>query len=360
MPGSVDFRPNIRLESQAPLEGPDGAKGPQEPSGIPPNSGEMTVNDVLAQQGLPPLSTPVGGMSLDALMSAIGHDARRLACKEGVQSLEVKAQEQKEINDKQLQKMAKQLEEMKKKAVLNGFLKAFKIIGAIVGAIASVATIAAGALTANPLLIAAGVVGATMTVDSILGMATDGKVCMMNGFKELGSALGMNDKDSQWFAFAMQMTVMVVAIGVSLGAGIAGSAGGAGSTAVQVAESAAQTAAQTAESAVQAADLALQQAVKITMLAQKVMNFASAGLNVAQGGATIAGAVIDYKVADSRASQKELEAILERLRAAIDADKNLVEAEMKRSNDLLATVREIIKGCLETQTAMLTTAPAMA
>ncbi len=305
---------------------------------LPPAVGDMTLNKALEQLGLPVLSTPVGSMSLDSLMSAIGNEARRQACKDGVNSLELKAQQQKEVNDKQLEQLAKQLEEMNKKAVLNGFLKAFKIIGMIVGAIASAATIVAGALTGNPLLVVAGCIGMAMTIDSVLSMATDGKVSMMAGFEKLGKAMGMDDEAAKWFAFGMQMAVMVVAIGVSLGAGLAS----------------------TSASAANVSSQAAQRALDVTLTAQKILNFTSAGLGVAQGATTIAGAVVDYNVAQTKITAKELEAILERLRESIEMDRALVENEMERANDLMAKVTEIVKGCAETQTAILTTTPAMA
>lgn len=305
---------------------------------IPPAIGDMTLNEALQTLGLPVLSTPVGGMSLDSLMSAIGNEVRRQACKDGVNSLELKAQQQKEVNDKQLEQLAKQLEEMKAKKVLDGFMKAFKIIGMIVGAIASVATIAAGVLTSNPLLVVAGCIGLAMTLDSVLSMATDGKVCMMAGFTELGKLMGMDEETAKWFAFGMQMAVMVVAIAVSLGAGLAS----------------------TSASAANVSSQAAQRAIDVTVMAQKVLNFTSAGLSVAQGGTTIAGAVVDYNVAKTKITAKELEAILERIREAIEADRKLVENEMERVNELMGKVAEIVEGCAQTQTAILTTTPAMA
>ena len=54
---------------------------------LPPAVGDMTLNNALEKLGLPVLSTPVGSMSLDSLMNAIGNEARRQACKDGVNSL---------------------------------------------------------------------------------------------------------------------------------------------------------------------------------------------------------------------------------------------------------------------------------
>ncbi len=297
-----------------------------------------TADDSLLDMGLPVLSAPTSSLSLDTLLSAIGDEVRRQSCKSGVESLEVKAEQQKEINDKELQQIADRLEEMRKKSTLNGFMKAFQIIGMIVGAIASAASIVAGALTGNPLLIAAGVIGMTMTVDSVVSMASDGKYSIAAGFTELGKKMGMSDEAAQWFGFGMNMGIMLVSVGVSFGAGFASSA----------------------SSAAQLSSEAVKKAVDVTSMAAKVSNIASGVLTTATGAGTIAGAVFDYNIASSQADSKELEAILERLREAIEMDRKLVEAEMERANSLMEQVRDIVGDCVNAQAAILTGAPSMA
>ncbi len=46
---------------------------------------------------LPVLPAPTGRLSLETLLDAIGFENRRIACKNGVENLEAKAEEQKEI-----------------------------------------------------------------------------------------------------------------------------------------------------------------------------------------------------------------------------------------------------------------------
>ena len=307
-------------------------------NGALPDAGNKSANEILEQAGLPTLSAPLGSLSLDTLLSAIGDEVRRQACKDGVDSLEAKAAQQKEVNDKELEEIAKRLEDMKKKSVLDGFLKAFQIIGVIVGAIASVASIAAGILTANPLLVVAGVMGAVATVDGVVSLASDGKYSIAAGFTALGKAMGMDDETAQWFGFGMNMALTVVSIAVSFGAGFASSAGSLASTSSQ----------------------AVQTATKVMTTASKITNIASGLNSIGTGSVTIANAVVDYNISKSQANSKELEAILERIRMSIEMDKDLVEAEMERANELMATVKEIVDGCNETQAAVLTVNPSMA
>lgn len=303
-----------------------------------PDSTEQELQALLSELGLPDLPISSSPLSLDTLLNAIGDDVRRQACRDGVASLELKGEQQAEINEKELQEIADRLEEMKKKSVANAFLKAFKIIGAIIGAIASAASIVAGALTGNPLLIAAGAVGMAMTIDSVVSLASDGKYSLAAGFTELGKKMGMSDETAQWFGFGMNMAFMVASIAVSFGAGFASSAGGIANVAGQTAQKAAQ----------------------ITSMASKVTNIASGAVSMGSGAATIAGAVFDYNISQSQADSKELQAILERLREAIKMDRDLVESEMERANDLMSKVREIVGECAEAQTAILGASPTMA
>ncbi len=303
-----------------------------------PEAGSMATNDILAAAGLPELPAPAGALSLDTLISAIGDEVRRQACKDGVDSLEAKAAHQKEVNDKELEEIAKRLEDMKKKSVLDGFLKAFQIIGVIVGAVASVASIVAGVLTANPLLVAAGVMGAIATVDGIVSLASDGKYSIAAGFTALGKAMGMDDETAQWFGFGMNMAIMLASIAVSFGAGFAS----------------------TSSSIANVSSKAVETAVKVTTITSKAANIASGVNSIGTGSVTIANAVVDYHISQSQANSKELEAILERIRMSIEMDKDLIEAEMERANELLAGVKEIVEQCNEAQTAVLTTNPSMA
>lgn len=288
-----------------------------------------------ANSDIPSLPEPIpGSLSLETLINAIGYEQRRTNCKAGLESIEAKAQQQQLANDKQLEEIAKQLEKMDQQKVLNVFKKIFSIIGTIVGAIASAATIAAGAITGNPLLIAAGAIGMVMCIDSIASMASDGKVSLMAGFAELGKAMGFNEKDAQIFALSMQMLMTVATVALSFGAGFANGASGAISSAN-----------------------AASKAATVVNTAQKGLNIANGVLTTAQGATTIANSVIQYQADQCKISQKELEAILERIRQAIEMEKDMIEAEMQRSNDLLGKVHDIVQDKNATQQAILTGTP---
>jgi len=84
-----------------------------------PGVGEGETLDL---ESLPSLPAPAGPLSLDTLLSSIGDEVRRQTCRDGVASLELKGEQQAEINAKELEEIAKQLEKMKSKGIADAFL----------------------------------------------------------------------------------------------------------------------------------------------------------------------------------------------------------------------------------------------
>lgn len=333
----VEFNPT---QNTQPLTGQSGVEQTAAPQSsttadvIIPKAAEEQLNQLLKELSLPTLSVPLNGLSLDSLFSALGEATRRQSVRDGIDSLEAKGKEQEDVNNKQLTELKEQIDEMAKKKVLDGFKKAFSIIGMVIGAVASIATIAAGALTGNPLLIAAGVVGILMTADAIAGAASDGKYCLSAGFTELGKVMGMSDQDAAWFAMGMQIALSLVTVALSFGA------------------AGANTAAVTAEKA--------SKALNYIIRSEQAMNIGNGVLTTGTGCITIADTVMSYNIANSKADMKDLEAILERIRSATEMEKELVEAEMQRSSDLLGKVKDIVDNVNQTNAAILGAAPAMA
>ena len=87
----------------------------------------------------------------------------------------------------------KEMKKLEKEDFWDGFCKVFKVIGLAFAAVGSIATTAVGVMSGNPALIAAGVVGAVMTIDGIVSVATDGQYSIAAGFTALGKSMGMSD-----------------------------------------------------------------------------------------------------------------------------------------------------------------------
>ena len=276
---------------------------------------------------MPRLAPPTaGGLSLETLAQMISNETRTQATKDGVASIDAKGKERAEINEKKLEEIMDRLDSMKSKGILDVFKKIFSWVGVIVGAIASVATIVAGATTGNPLLIAGGAVMLTMSINSAVSMATDGKVSISAGIAAGLKACGVPEDIAGYVGMACELAITIVGIGLTMG----GSFGSAATSKV--------------------ADIAL-----------KSSNIASSVVQMGSGATNIAGSVYDYKISTSYADTKELEAILERIQQAQDMELDFLKGVMERAEKMLEDVNNIIEGCTESQTAILTNvAPTMA
>ncbi len=278
---------------------------------------------------LPKLAAPTaGGLSLETLAQMISNEVRTQATKDGVASIEAKGKERAEINQKKLEEIMDRLESMKSKGILDIFKKIFSWVGVVLGAIASVATIAAGAATGNPLLIAGGAVMLTMSINSILSMATDGKVSIGAGIAAGLEALGVREDIAAYTGMAFELAITLVGVGLTM----FGSFGSA-------AETARKTLADVAD---------------ITL---KVTNISSSVVQMGSGATGIAGAVYDFRISNSYADTKLLEAVLERLRQALEVEQDFMKGVMERAGKLTEDVNELVEGCNESLTNVLTSAP---
>ncbi|MDR3175513.1 MAG: type III secretion system translocon subunit SctE [Desulfovibrio sp.] len=302
---------------------------------LPPTGTGVDKTNIFALF-LPELApSKMGGISLDVLVQALGAEERQAAVKSGLETLQTRAAERDEANAKKLEDIQKNLETMKEKDSLSGFLKAFKIIGMILGAIAAIATTALGAVTGNPLLIAAGVLLTVMAVNSIVSEASDGKYSIAAGITELAKQCGASEETAQWIGFATEMAITLVACALSLGAGVAGAG------------------AKAAETAAKSAEIA-EKVTQIVGMTSKVTSMANAANSVALGVTSGIDATYSYDIAMTQADQKELEAILERIATAIETETDFMETLMQRVSELMADVGEIVQSNAEMQTALLT------
>ena len=332
MPNAIDFQIGSKfmdLIGGADMENlPDAIKRALE--GITLPDVPASSPDASSPAGkLPTLPAPMPGcLSLETLAQMISNEVRTQATKDGVASIEAKGKERAEINQKKLEEIMDRLESMKSKGILDIFKKIFSWVGVVLGAIASVATIAAGAATGNPLLIAGGAVMLTMSLNSILSMATDGKVSIGAGIAAGLEALGVREDIAAYTGMAFELAITLVGVGLTMG----GSFGSA-------AETARKTLADVAD---------------ITL---KVTNISSSVVQMGSGATGIAGAVYDYKISNSYADTKLLEAVLERLRQALEVEQDFMKGVVERAGKLNEDVNELVEGCNESLTNVLTSAP---
>ncbi len=293
-----------------------------------------SVTELIASLELPELPLSQRGISIDTLLTAISDADRRNSIQQAVNSIEIKGEDLKTENNKKLAALKEKIDELKKQSFWNSFCKVFKVIGMIAGAIAAAATTLLGAATGNPLLIAAGVIGFGMLADSVVSMATDGKVSIAAGIQKACQAMGFSEETSKWIAVGVQAALIVATIAISLG-------------------SSASSLAKVGEAASKAT---IEGVAKLSSASQITSGVVTAG----QGVGTIALAVVSYGISKLEKKSVDIDAILEQLRSQLSAEQDLVEEQMKVAENLITAVKEIIENCSETATAVLTASPSAA
>jgi hypothetical protein len=284
---------------------------------LPPLDSEL-LSAVLKDSTLPTLAAPLvstSGLSLETLVEALGGEERKVSTKTGLETLKAHAEARKATNDKQLAEIQEQLEKMREQEKLSPLLKAFKYIAMACMAIATVAAVATGN-------VAVAVIMGALLVDSIITEATDGKGGIAAWTQQIAEKCGADEETAKWISFAVSMAVTVVATVATMGM-----SGGA------------------------AAVTMVEKVGKALTLASSIISAAS---TVAAGGVGIYQATLQYDVEMSKAAQKALDAILERLREAIETEQDFLKFVMEKYQNLLSKVKEIVTQNQEAQAEILT------
>jgi hypothetical protein len=306
-----------------------------------------TIDDFLniSGDGLKPvLATPArGAMNLDVLVKALGDDERNIAVKNGLASLDDRKKEMAETAEKKLKEIKTRLETAEKKAALSFFQKLTKWIGLIAGVVGAVATTVVGFASLNPLVATAGVMMAIMAINSIVSEATDGKVSIAAGISNALQRLGVDEKIAGIVGQVFTVAVVVVAAVMTMGAG----AFGWGSNL--------------------AANTVSATGMSLTNLGHGLSSVATAisGLNsIISGSVNIYSSTLDRDIGYSLANTKELEAIMEKVQAAMEVEKDFLKATMEKYRNITEKVMDLIDSNDQAQTAILSgdgvSSPAMA
>ena len=328
-----------------------------------PGTGE-SVRELFSRLGLdsllPELPAPsaslsaggglsMAGLSLETLLDAVGFEQRRAETKAGTASLKAHAQERAEANAEKLKNVQEQLEKSKSRGFLDGLLKAFKYIGMALAAIGSVAMIAAGSVGlaaggSGAALIAVGAASLALLTSSIMEEASGGKAGFSLSFitGKIMEACGASDTAIQWTKFAVDLATTIALTALTFGAGAAGAAG-------KVAQTATKTVSDTAQT--------FQKAASWTA---RVATMAGGANTIAQSATSIASAVNVKDISYLQAQQKHLQAILERIAMANELDLEHLKEVMRRSEQTLQTVSDIVQESVQANVAILSGNPAMA
>lgn len=342
---------------------------------VVPGSAE-TLDDLLrafSDATLPTLEKPavtdtflavglcLGGLSLEALLEAVGAEQRHTETKAGMANMEARAQERANANAEKLEKVQEEVEKAKSKGFLDGLLKAFKYIGMALAAIGAVAMIAAGAAGlaaggSGALLIGLGIASLYMLADSITQEATGGKVGIGPGFAagKIAEAAGADKTAVQWIQFSVDLAASI-AMAVAGGLAAAGKIGS--SAAKATADVASNVVKETAKTTARVSAKAVQRAASV---ASRVATAAGGVNTIAQSATTIASAENEKSISFLQAERKRLDALLERIAQANNLDMEHLKAVMERAEQTLQQISDIVQEGAAANTALLTGSPAMA
>ncbi|MDR3323503.1 MAG: type III secretion system translocon subunit SctE [Zoogloeaceae bacterium] len=302
---AIDF--NALMEQLAVKLGESG----QGKDGLPPVTSSANGTGSTIALELPKLVAPMLsalGVSLEELVRLVGSEERKVATETSTQSLKAKAKERKEICDKNLEELKKQID--KENSPLGQFLKAFKFIAIIVQAIGAAVAFATGNAPLGILLTA-------LMVDQIISAATNGEQGLTAWVTNIAKECGASDEVAQWVGFAFTIATVIATVGVSVGTSMG------------------------------------QVLTATEKMLTAVTTMVSAGQQIAQGGLAIGQAVENYQVATSKAHQKELQAMLERIRTAIDLEQDFLKIMLEKFQNMLAKVNEVISNTSDAQAAVL-------
>ena len=187
------------------------------------------------------------------------------------------------------------------------------VIGAAIAVAVAVAVTVATGGVAGALAITAAVIACVLAVSAVAGAASGGEYSLAGLTAKLLEACGVDEQTAQWIGIGLEITLAVVGICCSLGAGFA-SAGG----------TAASTATNTATTATKVADTTAKVADGMSKFT-KVLNFVNGALMVTSGVVTGAKAIVDYEYAMEQADLMELKAMLEKMLAILKASQQINE-----------------------------------
>jgi hypothetical protein len=272
------------------------------------------------------------GIALEILVEAVGSEERRTSVKSASESIKASAEKQKAANDKSLEELQKQIDKLAEQKALSPIAKVFKIIGMVLGGIAAVATVALGAVTGNPLLVAAGVIMTALVVDSVLSEVTEGKYSLSALVTHIAKEAGASEEKAKWIALGFTVGLTIVAIGLSFGSALYA----------------------------QGLDVATKAAAIITKI-QLISATVSGANSVASGTLGIIVALNEFDIAETKANRVKIEALLERIKEAIGVEEDFIKFLVENQSAIMSQVAEIVKEAGEAQAQIMSgESPAMA
>ena len=243
------------------------------------------------------------GMDEETIMMMLGSETAEVEKKGAINSIKNRAQQREAENAKLVKNLQEQAEKIKSQSIWDKIVKAFKIIGAVVGIVAAVAGAAFSG--GSSLAIAGAIIGGLMATESLVSAATDGKI----GLGALCTKI-FGEKAGPWVAMGISIALTICSMGMGIAGAAKGAADGAG---------------------------ALSKFSKIGI------QLTSGVTNLGAGAAGIGSAINNYQLTNLKVSNKEMEAILAKLASLNEQETKHLEEVMETQNAMVKGVKDILE-----------------
>lgn len=287
------------------------------------SSGDMTtsVNKKGLTNETPSLQTPTDSateklrnLSTDALLTLLGTEERKSTIESGMTAIKVNAEAKQEASAEKISYLREQIELSEKSDTLTGIKKVFSWIGTVVSCVTAVATIAVGAVTLNPLLVAGGVCLAVTAANSVVQQITGESMWTM-----ALEACGVGETASAIIGMCIDLAFTIVGAVLTF--------------------------------------KGLSKIGDATKMLFKTITIASSLVTgttqVVNGSLTIAQGNYDKQSLEAQSFAKLLEAVLAKLQQSQDFDTEHLKAIMEKYQKVIDGVQEVIDGKNDTTSAIL-------
>lgn len=242
------------------------------------------------------------GMDEETVMMMLGTETAEVEKKGAVNAIKNRAKLREAENAKIIQNLKEQAEKLENQSFWDKFCKVFKIVASVIGVVAAVA----GAVFSggSSLAIAAAIIGGIMAAENVVSTATDGKI----GLGALCTKI-FGEEAGPWVSMGISLALTAVTMGMGIGAAVKGASDGANA------------------------------AAKIFKIGTQI---AGGVANVGAGITGIGSAINSYNITQLKISNKEMEAMLAKLRQLSEEDTKHLEEVMETQNELVNGVKDVI------------------
>lgn len=248
-------------------------------------------------------------LSAEVLAELLQASDKQNTIKGSLNQIESNAMKRREENNARMEELNNKVKELEKQEKLSPIQKVFSKFSNLLALIGAALTLAIAIACPNPLTIAAATLAIVTTVDNMMDTLSDGKISLTQGITKLCVVAGAPDDIASYIAQGTKLALTIATVVTGL----------CSANSAKAAE-------------------AIAEVVKIVENGEKVVNTA---LGIAGSLIGIAQTVSEFNVANANANLKDIQAILDKLKASDDVEVHKLKEKLENSNSMLEHVEKI-------------------